>query len=168
MATKKTSKTSDSLVRLYIGADHRGFNLKEQIKESLLSKNVSFIDCGDITYKKNDDYPVYAAAVAENVSHNSVDGYHSKGILICGSAEGMCIAANKFKWIRAAIVENADQTKLAVQHDHANIICLPANTLKINNAKKIIDAFLKAKPSKATRHVRRIKKILKIEKQNFK
>jgi ribose 5-phosphate isomerase B len=160
-------KSSPSSRMIYLGADHRGFQLKEQIKQFLIIQSINFIDCGDTNYNKNDDYPDYASMVAENLS-NAQSYTNTKGILICGSAEGMCITANKFKGIRAVIVEREDQTKLAVQHDHANIICLPANTLTINRAKKIISAFLKSKPSKAVRHLRRIKKIKKIEKLNFK
>ncbi len=150
---------------LYLGADHRGFELKEQIKEFLLKENVSFIDCGDINYKKDDDYPDYAKAVAQKLQASK---FKAKGLLICGSAEGVCIAANKFKGIRAAIVEQKEQTELAVKHDHANIICFPADKVKISKAKVLILTFLAATPSNAVRHVRRINKIKKIETQNFK
>ena len=150
---------------LYLGADHRGFKLKEQIKVFLLKKNVSFIDCGDVNYKKDDDYPDYAKNVAQKLQ---VSKFKSKGLLICGSAEGVCITANKFQGIRAAIVEQAEQTTLAVKHDHANIICIPADKVKISKAKTLILAFLAATPSNAIRHLRRINKIKKIEKLNFK
>ncbi|MAG60376.1 ribose-5-phosphate isomerase [archaeon] len=159
MATKKVQNL------LYLGADHRGFQLKEQIKQFLIKQNISFIDCGDLNYKKDDDYPDYAKQVAKKVQASK---FQSKGLLICGSAEGVCITANKFKGIRAAIVEQKEQTELAVKHDHANVICMPADRVVIKKAKLLVLEFLAAKPSKAQRHVRRINKIKRIEKQNFK
>ncbi len=162
MATTKSTKGKKIL---YLGADHRGFKLKERIKQVLITENISFMDCGDINYQAQDDYPDYAKKVAEKVGSSKGK---AKGLLICGSAEGVCITANKFKGVRAAIVQKEEQTKLAVQHDHANIICLPASTITPGKAKQLIRTFLKSKPSKAARHIRRINKIKKIERQNFK
>lgn len=155
-------KTNENF--LYLGADHRGFKLKEEIKKFLEKQKIPFLDCGDLIYNKDDDYPDYAKKVSKKVQASK---FQAKGILICGSAEGMCIAANKFKGIRAAIVEKKEQTTLAVEHDHANIVCLPGDRITINKAKLLVTAFLAAKPSKAERHVRRITKIKQIEKSNF-
>lgn len=150
---------------LYLGAGHRGFELKEQLKLYLLKEKISFIDCGDLNYKKDDDYPDYAKKVAEKIQASN---FQARGILICGSAEGVCITANKFQGIRAAIVGHVQQTKLAVQHDHANVICFPADILSVQRARSLVSVFLKTQPSKAERHLRRINKIKKIENQNFK
>ena len=159
---------SKSNVTFFIGSDHRGFKLKEQIKEFLVKQDIQFKDCGNTIYKKDDDYPDYAKAVAKQIQKALKTNQPAKGILLCGSAEGMVIAANKFKAIRAALTTSKEQTILAVKDDHINVICIPANTSKITKSKSIILAFLKAKTSQAKRHLRRIKKINQIEKNNFK
>ena len=156
---------TNSAYPVYLGADHRGFKLKEQIKEFLKTENIFFEDCGDLKYTRDDDYPDYAKAVAQKLQESK---FQAKGILLCGSAEGVCIVANKFKGVRAALIESAEQAERAVKHDHANIICLPADRLTIRKTKQIILSFYKAKPSMAQRHLRRIKKIKRIEQQNFK
>ena len=134
-------------VSVYLGADHRGFKLKEQIKEFLRKEDISFIDCGDLKYKKDDDYPDYAQAVAQKMQKSD---FNARGILLCGSAEGVCITANKFKGIRAALIESQEQANLAVRHDHANVLCLPADRISLRKMKFIVAAFLAARPSIAT------------------
>lgn len=160
-------------MKVYLGADHAGFKLKEAMKKYLDEVGVKYEDMGNHVYDKDDDYPDFAYAVASKIYYNPKD----VGILFCGSSQGACIAANKVKSIRAASVRDVGEAKLAKAHDNANIICLPGGQqvqqlvkgigLKQNEAKKVIKTFLETKFSKAKRHKRRIDKIKKIESKNF-
>jgi ribose 5-phosphate isomerase B len=153
---------------IYLGADHAGFALKEQLKSSLSQKGYLVRDLGAIVYNKDDDYPDYAAKVASFVQKHA----HSKGILICGSAQGVCIVANKFKNIRAVAVSNPQEAKLSRWHNDANILCLSGGGmlkkiggigLSKNKAEKIAVTFIRAKFSNKQRHKRRIQKIARLE-----
>lgn len=143
--------------RVYIGADHNGFELKEGIKEFLRKRKFEVIDEGNIVFDQNDDYPLFAIKVGRSVADNK-----SKGILICGTAQGMCIAANKIKGVRAAIAYNVKEAKIIREHNDANIICLPA-WRPISYIYKIIDVFLNTKFSNVVRHKRRVDQIIKFE-----
>lgn len=143
--------------RVYIGADHNGFKLKEGIKEFLRKRKFEVIDEGNIVFDQNDDYPLFAIKVGRSVADNK-----SKGILICGTAQGMCIAANKIKGARAAIAYNVKEAKIIREHNDANIICLPA-WRPISYIYKIIDVFLSTKFSNVVRHKRRVDQIIKFE-----
>ncbi|MBU1164384.1 ribose 5-phosphate isomerase B [Patescibacteria group bacterium] len=144
---------------IYIGADHAGFKLKEQIKRYFKSKDMSFEDLGNLKYEKTDDYPDYAFKVAKKVSQTN-----SRGILVCGSGVGVCIAANKVKGVRATQPVNVSMAKQSREHDDTNVLCFGQNFIKIKDVKKIIDVWLKTKQSPAKRHKRRLNKIKKIEK----
>lgn len=143
--------------RVYIGADHNGFKLKEGIKEFLRKRKFEAVDEGNIVFDQNDDYPLFAIKVGRSVADNK-----SKGILICGTAQGMCIAANKIKGVRAAIAYSAKEAKLIREHNDANVICLPA-WRPIFDICKIIDVFLSTKFSNVVRHKRRVDQIIKFE-----
>lgn len=138
-------------VKLYLGADHNGFKLKEELKKYLLKIKVDFIDLGNNELNLKDDYPYFAERVGRVIGE-----FGGLGILICGTGIGMCIAANKIKGVRAASVWNTTIARLAREHNHANILCLAGNYLTINEAKKIVKTWLEAKESQAKRHVRRI------------
>ena len=150
---------------IYLAADHRGYQLKEQIKHFFTENKILFSDCGNKKYQVDDDYPDYAKLLAKKIQSSK---FTAKGILLCGSAQGVCITANKFRGIRAAIVNSKAQVELAVKHNHVNVICLSADSLNLITIKKIIIFFLTVKPSKAQRHQRRISKIKRIESLNFK
>jgi ribose 5-phosphate isomerase B len=151
---------------LYIGADHAGYALKEELKKRL-SRNNKVVDCGNTTYDKNDDYPTFAEKVArEAVAHKAI------GVLICGTAEGVCIAANKVRGARAIAATTPIIAKLARQHNNANILCLaggqmlspvPELGLNIAEASKIIHTFINTPFSSEARHKRRVKMITRIE-----
>ena len=152
---------------IYLGADHAGFELKEKIKEDLLKKGHEVEDLGAHTPDKNDDYPDYAKAVAEKVA---ADGT-SKGILLCGSAEGVCIAANKVKGIRAVPVWDSLIAQKTREHDDANVLCLsggqtlePIPGTSFEEAQEIVETWLKTPFSGEERHIRRINKIHDLEK----
>ncbi len=140
--------------KIYIAADHAGFALKEKLKRSI--KGIE--DLGAFMLNKNDDYPVYALRVARKVA--SMKGL---GILICGSGQGMCIAANKIKGARAVLAENKKDALLARREDNANIVCLQGRILKEKEAREIVKVFLKTPFKKLKRYKRRINQIKKIE-----
>jgi len=146
---------------IYIGADHRGYKLKEIIKKYLFGFGYKFEDLGNKIFDKEDDYVDFAGAVAKRVSARE----NNKGILFCGSGTGMMIAANKIMRIRAAFGFSEKIAKLSRQHNDSNILCIPSDFLTEKETKKIIKAWLLEKFSKDKRHVRRVKKIEKIEKQ---
>ena len=145
--------------KIYVGSDHNGFKLKEQLKRWLDRKKISYQDMGDLKFDQADDYPDYAAKVAKAVVKSK-----SLGILICGSAQGMSIAANKIKGARAVVPFSLKEARLSKQDDDANIICLSGWFLHIHKATKMIERFLKTPFSKLPRHVRRVNKIKKLEK----
>jgi ribose 5-phosphate isomerase B len=144
---------------LYIGADHGGFKLKEQIKKYLQTPKITFKDLGNFKFVPDDDYPEYSFKVAKAVAKDK----KSSGILICGTGFGVCIAANKVKGIRAVTVRNVQEAKSARIHNDANVLCLSGWELKPEMAKKIIKVWLKTSFSKVARHQRRINQIKKIE-----
>lgn len=145
---------------LYLGADHAGFKLKEQIKKYLQSQKVKFNDLGNLKLDKNDDYPDFGFKVAKAVAKDQ----GSRGILICGTSFGVCIVANKVKGIRAVSIDNVKDAKLSRQHNDANVLCLSGWDLKLPLAQKIIKVWLDTEFSGASRHKRRLNKIVKIEK----
>ena len=145
--------------RFYIGADHAGYGAKEALQKFLARKGVETIDLGTHSIDPT-DYPDYAEKVARKV----VRDRGSFGLLICGSGIGMSIAANKVKGIRAANPASTKAARLAREHNDANVICLGGRTNSIQRSKKILTAFLGARPSHAKRHLKRTEKIAKIEK----
>lgn len=137
---------------IYLGSDHGGFKLKQEIKKHLDECVIKYVDLGNLIFDKNDDYPIFAKKVAVDVAKHK----NSKGILICGSSHGMCIAANKVKGIRAVSVNNLVDAKLTREHNNANVLCLSGWNLKKSLAIKISDSWLNTKFSHATRHKRRL------------
>jgi ribose 5-phosphate isomerase B len=126
-------------MKIYIGSDHAGFDLKEIVIQYL--KNLTYqVDDKGTFGPESVHYPNYAHAVAEAVSSDPT----SLGVLICGSANGVCMTANKHKNIRAAIAWQPEIAALAKQHNNANILCLPARYLSEKEAKDVLNAYLKA------------------------
>jgi len=138
---------------IYLGSDHAGFDLKEKLKE-YLKKKYRVRDLGPWEYVKTDDYPDYAIPVAKLTVKTG-----GKGILVCGSAEGICIAANKVKGARAVPVWSVANAKLSREHNDANILSLGARFLEDKEAKETVKLWLETPFSKEERHTRRIKKI---------
>ncbi len=151
-------------MKLYIGADHRGYNLKEEIKNFLDQQKkdlgLEVVDVGNTRLDPDDDYPDFAARVAEGVARNSDK---DRGILICGSGVGVDVVANKFKDIRSALIVFPDQAFSARNHDNVNVLSLPANFITSDIALKVVEMFLKTPFSDVERHQRRIDKIETIE-----
>lgn len=145
---------------IYIGADHRGFQIKEIVKKILKTKGYQFVDMGNSQYDENDDYPDFAALVANQVSQ---DPFNKKGILICGSGVGVDIVANKFKGVRSALVNNSDQAYLSRADDDANILSFSAEFINEKDLEKILTTWLTTPFSNKENHKRRLEKIQEIE-----
>lgn len=147
-----------SLKAIVLGCDHGGFLLKEKIVKFLKKKGIKVKDFGTFS-EESMDYPDTAYQVAAAVSKKKA----GRGILICKSGIGNCIVANKLKGVRAALCYNAKAARLSRQHNDANMLVLGALFVNGAKAKKIIDVWLKT-PFAGGRHLRRIKKIERIEK----
>ncbi len=139
--------------KIAIGSDHAGYEMKEGIKTLLQKQGFEIADFGTNSTEST-DYPDFAHPVASAVEK----GEKEFGILICGSANGVAMTANKHQGIRAAICWNEELASLARQHNNANILCLPARFIKMELAEKIVDQFLKVS-FEGGRHLRRVDKI---------
>jgi ribose 5-phosphate isomerase B len=146
---------------IFIGADHRGFNLKSQIKDWLISSGHHVEDLGALEHMLRDDYTDYAEAVARKVSGEQ----GSRGILICGSGAGVNIAANKINGIRSVLGFNVEQVKAARNDDNVNILSLASDYTLPDDAKILVETFLQSAYDPTDNHARRIEKI-KILEQN--
>lgn len=145
---------------IYIGADHRGFNLKESLKQYLKNSGYTVSDAGNLSFAPDDDYPDFASIVAEKIS---MDPDGSKGIVICGSGVGADIVVNRFPRVRASLAMNADQAYLSRSDNNANILVLAADFVDDYTAKTILATWLQTPFSGEQRHARRIAKIRDIE-----
>ena len=145
---------------IYIGADHRGFNLKEALKQYLQDNGYTISDVGNRALDPNDDYPDFISAVAEKISADP-DG--AKGIVICGSGIGANMVANKFPRVRSALVMNADQAYLSRHDNNANVIAFAADFIDDHSAKVALATWLQTLFSGEPRHTRRNQKVRDIE-----
>lgn len=143
---------------IYIGADHRGWKLKEKIKETLTEQGIDFVDLGNHSYDPEDDFPVITFKLAEKVAREN-----AKGILVCGSGVGVAIAANKVMGIRAGICMTEKQVAAARNDDDMNILCLSADLVDEETNKNLVKIFLETHFGSEVRFVRRINLIKKYE-----
>ena len=149
-------------VRVALGADHGGFALKNDILTQLHDTH-EILDLGAHTFDSTDDYPDFARAVAQAVA----SGQAERGIIICGSGVGSCIAANKVPGIRACLCHDTYSAHQGVEHDDMNVLCLGARIIGIELATEVVTSFLKACFTGEERHRRRLGKILNIERQSL-
>ncbi len=152
-------------MKIFLGADHRGFELKEKLKEWLQAKGHAVHDSGAHRLEPDDDYPDFAIPVARKVAE---DPENNRGVLLCGSGMGMDVAANKVRGIRASVAWSVEAAAHARSHDDANVISIPADWTPPVLAAEIVRAFLETPFSGEERRVRRLEKIREIEEQNFK
>lgn len=146
-------------MKIAIGADHAGFELKELISQIVEDAGYEVIDMGTGS-SCSVDYPDYAEAVAQAVS----DGKAERGILICGTGIGMSIVANKFKNVRAALCNDLFTAKMSRLHNDANILCMGARVIGKGLAIEIVKTWLST-PFEAERHLKRVEKINIIERK---
>ena len=148
-----------SIKTIVIGADHRGLQLKEDLKRSLSEWGYLVDDRGAREYVAEDDHPDYALAVGVKVREQE----KGKGILVCGSGVGITIAANKVPGIRAGMALNPEQAESARKDSDVNILVLAADYLNTPQARRIVKAFLETEFRPLARYVRRLRKIARME-----
>lgn len=145
-------------MRIAIGSDHAGFPLKEHLASWLAETGHAVYDLG--THSSDPvDYPDYAASVASAV----LDGRAERGVIVCGSGAGACIAANKLNGIRAGVAHDGYTAHQMVEHDDVNVLCLGSRVVGQALAEDLIRTFIEAKFSRDDRHVRRLEKIRALE-----
>lgn len=146
-------------MKIYLGTDHAGFELKEKIKSYLMTQNFEVEDCGAFEFDKNDDYPDFISKAAQKTSEDS----QSFGIVFGKSGAGECIVANKIKNIRAILGFSTENVKLAREHNDANVLSLGSGFIEEEMAKELVVIFLQTLFTNEERHIRRINKIKEIE-----
>jgi ribose 5-phosphate isomerase B len=146
-------------MKLVIGADHAGYEMKQGVVDHLKELGHDLVDVGTHEPGKPDDYPDFA----ELVAHQILSGQAERGILICGSGVGVSVAASKFKGIRAAICHDHYSARQGVEHDNMNVLVLGSRVIGPNSAIDLVDGYLSANFSGEDRHVRRLNKIKAIE-----
>lgn len=150
-------------IKIYLGADHRGYELKEKVAKWLFDHKYDYEDVGALSFQPNDDYSKYAAGVASLVADG---GDEARGILFCGSGVGVDVVANKFDGVRAAIGLSSDQVAAGRKDDNMNVLVIAADFSDKSDVYKMVEAFLEIKYQKNTRHERRLGDITKIEANN--
>ncbi len=145
---------------IYIGADHRGFQLKGALKDYLKGLGYQISDLGDSRYDENDDYTDFASAVAERVS---ADWNNSRGVLICGSGVGVDVTANKYDRVRSVLAFSPDQANASRSDDDTNVLSLPADFVDLETSKKILSTWLQTPFRGGERYQRRLDKIKSLE-----
>ena len=150
-------------MKIYIGADHGGFKLAEELLLWGKEHGLLFENLGAFTYDKFDDYVDYSYAVADKVTHEILEGRDSRGIVICRSGVGVDMVANKKRYIRCCLGFNAEQVLRARLDDDVNVLALPADYIDVMSAKKFVEIFLKTKFVPEERFVRRLSKLENIK-----
>jgi ribose 5-phosphate isomerase B len=145
--------------RIGIASDHGGFELKEYLKGALHEKGFEVVDFGNTQFKQDDDYPDYVIPMARSV----VSGELYRGLAVCGSGVGACVAVNKLKGIRACLISDTFSAHQGVEDDNMNIICLGGRIIGNALALEIVNIFLSAQFSGAERHRRRLAKVTELE-----
>jgi len=140
-------------MKIYIGADHAGYELKNQLKEHLIHAGHEVEDVGAKTLDEDDDYPRFAYALAAKILGGDDD---DRGVLICGSGQGMSMAANRVNGVRAALAWNAESAKAARADDNANVLVLPARFIVESDAAAMVDAWLATKFKSNPKYLRRL------------
>jgi ribose 5-phosphate isomerase B len=144
-------------MKIYLGADHNGFAYKQHIADFLQRSGHEVVDCGDDTLQPSDDFPLFAGKVAHGLLSDA--DKQARGILICGSGQGMCMAANRFKGIRASLCWNLAEARAARNDDDSNVLCLSSRQTSPQDAEAIVAAWLETPFAGAERFTRRIKQL---------
>ena len=147
-------------MRIVVGADHRGYELKDEIAAALKQAGHETLDVG--THSADSvDYPDYARAIGGALT----DGRAERGVLVCGSGVGASIAANKIHGVRAALCHDTYSARQGVEHDDMNVLCLGARVIDSELALELVRAFLDARLSGEERYRRRLEKVAEMERQ---
>lgn len=143
-------------MKVYVGADHNGFHLKESLESYLKEAGFTVIDEGNNKLDPADDFPLFAEKAAHAVLRS---GHESRAILLCGSGQGMCMAANRHKGIRAALGYDHLSVRSSRNDDDANVLCLPAASLSQKEVYELSELFLNTQFAGAPRYKRRIQQM---------
>ena len=146
-------------MRIAIGADHGGFPLKADVGALLSQLGHELVDVGAHALDPSDDYPDFARAVGQAVQRGETE----RGIVICGSGVGACIAANKLRGVRAGVCHDTYSAHQGVEHDNMNVLCLGARVVGVEVARELVQAFVTARFSGQERHARRVAKVAAME-----
>ena len=150
-------------MKIGLGADHGGFEMKRELADRLVREGHTVVDFGNKVYDANDDYPDFAIPLARPVAGGEVE----RGILICGSGVGASVAANKVVGVRAALCHDDYSARQGVEDDDMNVLCFGGRTMGIAVAWDCVSNFLHAGFSGAERHRRRLAKVLELESQSL-
>jgi RpiB/LacA/LacB family sugar-phosphate isomerase len=145
-------------VRIAVGADHAGYEMKEVLAAELRAAGHEVLDFGTHG-TESVDYPDFGEPVAEAVRNGDAE----RGVLVCGSAIGMCLVANKVPGVRAGVTHDSYSAHQGVEHDDMNVICLGSRVIGLELAREVVSRFLEARFSGQERHRRRVDKLLAIE-----
>ncbi len=148
-------------MKIAVGTDHGGFDLKQVIVDELTALGHTVIDCGAKSLDPADDYPDFSRAVGEAIQRGAAE----RGVLICGSGVGAAVAATKMHGVRASVCMDTYSARQGVEHDNMNVLSLGARVIGPELAKELVKAYVSAQFSGAARHVRRLNKVLQIEKE---
>jgi ribose 5-phosphate isomerase B len=146
-------------MKIVIGADHAGLDLKEYLRQELEEEGHTLVDVGAYEYDRDDDYPDFAARVGRAVAA----GEGERGLLVCGSGVGACIAANKIRGVRACLCHDIYSAVQGVEHDDMNVLCLGSLIVGRALARKLVDGFLGATFLAEGRYQRRLDKVIALE-----
>ncbi len=144
-------------MKIFIGADHNGYQYKQDLTNALLNSGYEVVDDGNVSIDPNDDFPQFAGKVVTDIL--SAAEQEVMGILICGSGQGMCMAANRFKGIRASVCWNLEEARASRNDDNSNVLCLSSKYLSIDEALSIVTTFLQTPFAGAPRFVRRLQEL---------
>lgn len=144
-------------MKIYLGADHNGFDFKNRLAEILRNDGHEVVDVGNVSQQPDDDFPQFAGRAVNALLAD--DDQQARCILICGSGQGMCMAANRFKGIRASLVWDLGEARSARNDDDSNVLCLSSRYTSFEDAQAIVNAWLSTPFAGAPRFVRRLKEL---------
>ena len=144
-------------MKIYLGSDHNGYQYKQDLSMALRNAGHEVIDDGNLSIDPNDDFPQFAGKVVTDLLGDAEPDV--KGILICGSGQGMVMAANRFKGIRASLCWNLEEARASRNDDDSNVLCLSSRYLSIDEAQSIVTTFLQTPFAGAPRFTRRIQEL---------
>lgn len=145
-------------MKIYLGADHNGFNFKAKLKQELLNQGHEVVDEGDVQLQGDDDFPQFASKVV-HAMRGDANPDEARGVLICGSGQGMCMAANRFKGIRASLCWDTEEARAARNDDDSNVLCLSARALSFEETLSVVHTWLITPFAGAPRFKRRIQEL---------
>ncbi|HSX15366.1 MAG TPA: RpiB/LacA/LacB family sugar-phosphate isomerase [Candidatus Saccharimonadales bacterium] len=145
-------------MKIYLGADHNGFEFKKQLAEYLRRSGYEVVDEGDKELRPEDDFPQFASKVVLSM-RGDTDPAQARGILICGSGQGMCMAANRFKGIRAALAFDQEEARASRNDDDSNMLCLSSRYLDFDKSLGVVHTWLMTPFAGAPRFKRRIQEL---------